>query len=212
MRRYLLAGLLVWLPIWGTYYILRFIIRLLDDTLALIPNRYHPDTLIGFHIPGLGLVFTLIILFITGLIVTNILGRRLIQIWDNFLGQIPIVRTIYSAIKQVVRAMVQPSKDSFSRVLLVEYPRREIWSIAFQTATGFKGVPVNEEMVTIFIPTTPNPTSGLLTIVPRKDTVEIDMTVEQALKMVISLGVMVPEHLLNKAIKVPQKDHPADQD
>ena len=204
MRKYILAGLLVWLPIWGTYAVLRFILKLLEaginDLFKLLPPSAHPNHLLGFEIPGtvIGIVVTLIILIVTGVIATNFLGSRIVKMWDRLLDKIPFVRTIYSAIKQVVGAMVKPSNESFSKVLLIEYPRREIWSIAFQTSSGFNAIPVKDEMLTVFIPTTPNPTSGLLTVVPSKDAIELDMTVEQAIKMVISIGVMIPENLLTK--------------
>jgi uncharacterized membrane protein len=202
MRKYILAGLLVWLPIWGTYAILRFILKLIEtgtnDLLKALPPYMHPNYLLGFDIPGtiIGIVITLIILIVTGLIATNFLGKRLVKIWDKMLDKIPFVRTIYSAIKQVVSAMVKPSAESFSKVLLIEYPRRGIWSVAFQTSAGFTGVPTQDDMITVFIPTTPNPTSGLLTIVARKDATELNMSVEEAIKMIISLGVMIPEHML----------------
>lgn len=218
MRKYILAGLLVWIPIWGTYAILRFILRMIEsgisDLFKILPPTMHPNHLLGFEVPAtiIGVVITLIILFLTGMLATNFLGRRLVKMWDAMLDKIPFVRTIYSAIKQVVGAMIKPGQGSFSKVLLIEYPRRDIWSIAFQTASGFKGVPVEGEMVTIFIPTTPNPTSGLLTIIPRKDTIELDMTVEQAIKMVISIGVMIPDHLLTEAGVLEAREREEKQD
>ena len=195
LRKYFIAGLVVWLPIWATYFIVKFLVDVMDKTLSLLPYQYQPKQLFGFDIHGLGLIFTLIILFITGLLVTNFLGNKIITIWENLLSRIPLVRTIYSATKQVVHALVQPTGQSFRKVLIVEYPRRGIWSIAFQTSDQFIGSPHPEDVVTVFVPTTPNPTSGFLTIVPKSDTRELDMTVEEALKMVISLGVVMPDHL-----------------
>ena len=202
MRKYILAGLLVWLPIWGTYAILRFILKLIEtgitDLFKVLPPYMHPNHMLGFQIPAtvIGVVITLAILIATGIFATNFLGKRLVKIWDKLLDKIPFVRTIYSAIKQVVAAMVKPSTESFSKVLLIEYPRKGIWSIAFQTSSGFNGVPNSSNMLSVFIPTTPNPTSGLLTIVPSEDAIELNMTVEEAVKMIISLGVMIPSQML----------------
>ena len=217
MRKYILAGLLVWLPIWGTYAILRFILKLIEtgitDLFKVLPPYMHPNHMLGFQIPAtvIGVVITLAILIATGIFATNFLGKRLVKIWDKLLDKIPFVRTIYSAIKQVVGAMVKPSTESFSKVLLIEYPRKGIWSIAFQTSAGFKGVPEHSDMISVFIPTTPNPTSGLLTIVPRVDSTELDMSVEEAVKMIISLGVMIPEQMLTPegiACKRAHEDQP----
>lgn len=167
----------------------------MDRTLSLLPTEYQPEQLFGFNIPGIGFIITLIILFVTGLLVTNFLGHKIIKIWENTLGRIPLVRTIYSAVKQVVHALVQPSGQSFRKVLLVEYPRHGVWSIAFLTSDQFTGSPHPEDVLTVFVPTTPNPTSGFIIIIPKKDTIELPITVEEALKMVISLGVVMPEKL-----------------
>jgi len=198
IRRYFIAGLLVWLPIWITYIIIRFLVNLMDGTLSLLPYEYQPDQLFGVHIPGLGLLFTVIILFVTGLFVTNFLGHRLVSFWEKIMSRIPLIRSIYSAVKQVIHALIQPKGSAFRKVLLVEYPRRGIWSIAFQTSDQFTDAPHPETVVTVFIPTTPNPTSGFITIIPKEDTRELDMTIEEALRMVISLGVVMPERMQKK--------------
>lgn len=194
IRRYIIAGVLVWVPIWVTLLVIRFMVDLFDTTLELIPDQYQPDHLLGFHIPGLGVIFALLIVVITGMLVTNILGNRLIQMWEFMLSRIPLVRTIYQAVKQVLTTVFSSSEDSFRNVLLVEYPRKGLWSIAFQTSAGFNYTTelIGEDMVTVFIPTTPNPTSGFLIIVPRKDTMKVNLGVDEALKMVISLGVVMP--------------------
>lgn len=192
IRSYLLAGLVVWLPILVTFVVLRFIIDLLDKTLALLPNAYQPEQLIGMHLPGFGVLLSLVLLLITGLIATNLLGQRLVRWSEAILDKIPLVRSIYNATKQVIQAIFATNSQAFRKVLLVEYPRKGMWSIAFQTgvapsdATDHTGV----EMVSIFIPTTPNPTAGFLMLVPKSDTVELSMSVEAALKFIISLGVM----------------------
>ena len=205
IRRYFIAGLLVWLPIWATYVVVSFLINLMDGTLKLIPHKYRPDVIFGTHIPGLGFLFTLVILFITGIIATNYFGHRFIALWEKIVSRIPLIRTVYHAVKQVLSAMLQPAGQSFRKVLLIEYPRREIWSIAFQTSNSFKNGHSTDDMVTVFIPTTPNPTSGFLTIVPKKDVIELDMTVEEALRMVISLGVVMPPHMSKSETLHPDK-------
>lgn len=192
-KKYFIAGLLVWLPIWATYFIIKFLVDLMDKTLSLIPHRYQPDQLLGVHIPGLGFVFTVAILFLTGLLMANFIGHRLVAGWEKLLSRIPLIRSIHAAVKQVSHALLHPSGNSFRKVLLIQYPREGIWSIAFLTSDKFNAAPGDEPMVTVFVPTTPNPTSGFLTIVPKKDTTELDVNVEEALRMVISLGVVLPD-------------------
>lgn len=196
-KKYLLSGLLVWLPIWITLLIINFIMEIMDKTLGLIPVQYQPDHLIGFHIPGLGLIFTVVLLFLTGLIVKNIFGRWLIHSWDKFIARIPLVRSIYSATKKVAETMLTSKGQSFRKVLLVEYPRKGMWSIAFQTGNGFDEIEekIGEPLISLFIPTTPNPTSGFLMVAPKKEVIELNMTIDEALKFIISLGVIQPRSL-----------------
>jgi uncharacterized membrane protein len=195
IRRYIVAGVLVWVPIWVTLLVLRFMVDLFDTTLELIPAQYQPEHLIGFHIPGLGLIFALIIVALTGMAITNMLGNQLVEMWEYLLSRIPLVRSIYQAVKQILTTLFSSSEDSFRNVLLVEYPRKGLWSIAFQTSAGFSYTDelIGDDMLTVFIPTTPNPTSGFLIIVPRKDTLKVNLGVDEALKMVISLGVVMPQ-------------------
>ncbi len=195
IRRYFISGLLVWVPIWVTILVIKFLGDMLSSTMLLLPHQYQPDQLIGFHIPGIGVLIILLIIFLTGLIVANFIGSRLVALWDNLVGRIPLVRTVYSGVKQVMETLFTPGGQSFRKVLLVEYPRPGLWTVAFQTGDALPDVQKmleEEQMVSIFIPTTPNPTSGFLIMVPRRDVVELDMSVEQALKFVISLGVMQP--------------------
>ncbi len=194
IKRYLVAGILVWAPIWVTLLLVRFLVGFFDDVITLLPRSYQPDVLLGFHIPGLGLIFTVLLVFITGMLVTNFLGKHVVRIWEAFLDKIPLVRSIYSGVKKVLSTIFSSGDVSFRKVLLIEYPRRGLWSIAFQTSTGFNKAEqkIGEELVTIFVPTTPNPTSGFLIRLPRKDVIELDITVDEALKMVISLGVILP--------------------
>lgn len=194
IRNYLFAGLLVWIPIWVTLVVITFLVDLMDGTLALLPKAYRPEQLLGYHLPGLGLLLSIIIVFVTGIVATNFFGRRLVNFGESIVSRIPLVRTIYHAVKQVMETIFSSSADAFRNVLLVEYPRKGLWSIAFQTSSGAHEIDtkVEGDLISIFIPTTPNPTSGFLIMVKREDTIKLDMTVEQALKVVISLGVMQP--------------------
>jgi uncharacterized membrane protein len=191
-RSYLLAGLVVWLPILVTIGVLRFIIDLLDQTLALIPKAYQPDLLIGVHIPGVGAILSLVVLVSTGILATNFLGQRLVSWGESILSRIPLVRSIYNAVKQVINTVLSSNGDSFRKVLLIEYPRKGLWSIAFQTgaATSEINQLVQDEMISLFIPTTPNPTSGFFMMIPKKDAIELNMSIDEALKCIISLGAM----------------------
>ena len=194
IRNYLLAGLVVWLPILATLGILGFIVDLLDKTMSLLPKAYQPEQLFGVPIPGLGVLISLIILLITGIIAKNYFGQRLV-IWSELLlDRIPLVRTIYNTSKQVINAIFSTNSDAFRKVLLVEYPRKGLWSIAFQTGIGsdLLSKQTDEEMISIYIPTTPNPTSGFLLMVPKKEVIELAMSIDEALKYTISLGVMQP--------------------
>jgi len=188
-RRYLIAGLIFWLPLLVTFIILRFIISMMDNAVALLPHQYQPEQLFDLHIPGLGVVFALIIVFTTGLLLTNFLGQNLIKLWDIMLSRIPFVRSIYSAVKQMMDALLSTSGNSFKKVLLIEFPRPGMWSFAFQTHER-PSLPVKEELIAVFIPTTPNPTAGFLVMLPKKEVIELDMSVEEALKTIVSLGVI----------------------
>lgn len=195
IRRYFISGLLVWLPILVTVFVVKFLVDLLDKILLLLPVAYRPDALIGFHIPGIGVLIILVIIFMTGAFAANILGRQFVALWDAIIGRIPLVRTIYTGVKQVVQTVFSPGGQSFRKVLLVEYPREGMWTLAFQTGDALPEVEKaidGEAMVSLFVPTTPNPTSGFLLMVPRKKVIELNMSVEQALKFVISLGVVQP--------------------
>ncbi|HAT8370776.1 TPA: DUF502 domain-containing protein [Legionella pneumophila] len=193
VRSYLFAGLVVWLPILVTLVTLRFIVDLLDQTIALLPKAYQPAQLLGFHLPGLGVVLSLILLIITGLFATNFLGQRLVSWSESILDRIPLVRSIYNATKQVINTILSTNSQAFRKVLLVEYPRKGLWSLAFQT--GITAQEINQhtgtEMLSIFVPTTPNPTSGFLMVVPKSDVIELSMTMDEALKFIISLGVLL---------------------
>jgi uncharacterized membrane protein len=195
LRRYLIAGILVWLPLGVTFFLLKVFSGLVDRTLAPIPEQYQPGALLGVDIPGLwGLILTFLILLITGVLAANFVGRGLVRWWESTMDRIPIVRSIYSAAKNFAEVVFSDSSQSFKKVLLIEYPRKGVYSLAFQTSTELGEIQgrSGENVVCTFVPTTPNPTSGVIIMVPRKDVIELDMEVDEALKMIISLGVVVP--------------------
>lgn len=198
LRRYIIAGLLVWLPLAVTYQLLKFVIsqmdRWLDNFLDWLPATYHPDELLGVALPGLGVVFTFLLLVITGMLAANFVGRAFVNGWESLLDRIPVVRAVYSAVKQFAEMVFSDKSESFKNVLLIQYPRAGLYSLAFQTSSELGEVQgrTGDEVVCTFVPTTPNPTSGFIIIVPRKDVIVLDMEVDEALKMIISLGVVIP--------------------
>ena len=206
MRKYLIAGLLVWMPLGITFLVIRAIVGFLDKTLLLLPSAYQPDNLLGFHIPGLGVVLAVVLVLATGMIVANLLGRRIVNAWESLLSRIPLVRTLYAGIKQIMEAVLAADAKSFRRVLLVEYPRKGVWSLAFMTSDQLGEVQEKTEadVISVFIPTTPNPTSGFVLMVPEHDVIFLDMSVEQGLKMIISMGVVVPDWHKEKLLKSEQ--------
>lgn len=194
LRRLLVAGLVIWLPLLATVLVVRVLVGLVDRTLLLLPPAWRPEALLGFHIPGLGLVLALLVLLGTGLLAANLVGKRLVEAWDRLLNRIPLVRSVYSGAKQVAETVLSDGSPSFKRVLLVEYPRKGVWSLCFQTASDLDEIQSRtaHEVVCVFVPTTPNPTSGFILFVPAHELVPLDMSVDEGLKMIISLGVAVP--------------------
>jgi len=194
LKKYLIAGILVWLPLGVTVMVVKLFVDLMDRILLLLPPDYTPEVLIGFAVPGLGVIISVVIILLTGMIAANLLGSRLVALWELVLSRIPVVRSVYSAVKQLTETIVSPSGQSFRKVLMIEYPRRGLWTLAFQTGTdiGEAQKKTNEDVVNVYMPTTPNPTSGFFLMVPKKDTIELDMSVDEGLKMIISMGVMVP--------------------
>lgn len=194
IRRYLVAGILVWVPLGITALLVYFVVGFVDQTLKVIPVQYRPDELLGFHIPGLGVILAFVILLVTGLLAANFVGRAFVGGWESLLDRIPVVRAIYSAAKNFAEIVFSDNSSSFKKVLLIQYPRKGLYSLAFQTSSDLGEVQgrTGEEVVCCFVPTTPNPTSGFIIIVPRADITELDMEVDEALKMIISLGVVVP--------------------
>jgi uncharacterized membrane protein len=202
LRRYVVAGLLIWVPLGVTLLIVGFLVDLMDRTLLLLPASVQPENLLGYRIPGLGLVLTAAVVLVTGIIVTNLFGRQLFDLGEQLLQRIPVVRSIYGAVKQVTESMFSSGK-SFRKVVLVEYPRQGMWSLAFQTGSGAEEVcdRTGKEITNVFIPTTPNPTSGFFLMVPRGDVIELDMSVDEGLKMLLSVGVVVPARKSNNTVE-----------
>jgi uncharacterized membrane protein len=205
IRRYMVAGILVWAPLAVTYLLIRFAVNVMDRTLLLLPSQYRPDEVLGFHIPGLGVILAVFVLMLTGLLAANFVGKAFVGGWESLLDRIPVVRAVYSAAKNFAEIVFSDSSQSFKKVLLIQYPRKGLYSLAFQTATQLGEVQgrTGEDVVCCFVPTTPNPTSGVIIISPRKDIIELDMDIDEALKMIISLGVVVPTWRMDQTAELP---------
>ncbi|HTQ73394.1 MAG TPA: DUF502 domain-containing protein [Burkholderiales bacterium] len=195
MKKILITGLLIWIPLAITIWVLELIVSTMDQSLLLLPPQYQPQALLGYQIPGIGALLTVIVVFITGALASNILGQRLLLFWEGLLGRIPVVKTIYSSVKQVSDTLFAPGGQAFSKALLVQYPREGSWTIAFLTGRpgGDVANHLKGDYLSVYVPTTPNPTSGFFLMMPRADVIELDMTVDEALKYVISMGVVSPE-------------------
>ncbi len=194
MKKYFITGLLVWVPLGITLWVLRLLVTSMDQTLLLLPESYQTESLLGVHIPGMGVLLSLLILFVTGLITANFLGQRLLLFWESLLGRIPVVKSIYNSVKQVSDTLFSSNGHAFRQALLVQYPREGSWTIAF--LTGHPGGDVVNHLqgdyVSVYVPTTPNPTSGFFLMMPRKDVIVLNMSVDEALKYIISMGVVAP--------------------
>ena len=205
MKRYLIAGLLVWVPLGITLWVLNALVSALDQSLLLIPESMRPDKLLGYHIPGFGVLLSFLILLATGAVAANFAGARLIAMWESLLARIPFVKSIYSSVKQVSDTVLSDQGTAFRKALLVEWPRPGCWTIAFLT-----GHPAGEvarhlpgDHVSIYVPTTPNPTGGYFVIVPISSVRELDITVDEALKYIISMGVVAPRSAIGHALPPP---------
>ena len=194
LRRYLIAGLLVWLPLIVTGFIIKLLVDLLDFTILLLPPAWRPEAILGFSIPGAGIVLAVVVVFGTGVVVANIVGRKLVSVGESIVRRIPLVSSIYGAVKQVTETVLSDGGQAFRKVILIEYPRRGLWSVGFMTgvAAGEVQDRTERDVVTVFVPTTPNPTSGFVLMVSREEGIELDMTVEDGLKFVMSMGVVTP--------------------
>jgi uncharacterized membrane protein len=193
LRRYLVAGVLVWLPILATGWVVFTLLHIMDRTLLLLPPAYRPEALVGFALPGLGAVFALIVLLLTGLLATNLIGRQFVRWGEDVLNRIPLVRTVYGAVKSFAESVLSPT-SSFRRVVMIEFPRAGAWSIAFLTAEDVPEVSekLGEPHAAVYVSNALNATAGFMVIVPRREIVELDMTVDAAMKMIITCGVVVP--------------------
>lgn len=195
MKKYFITGLLVWVPLAITVWILQLVVSTLDNSVLLLPKNWRPVNLIGVEIWGVGALVTLLVVFLTGLIASNFFGQRLVMVWEGVLNRIPVVKSIYSSVKQVSDTLLGPGGQAFRKALLVQYPRQGCWTVAFQT--GFPGGEIMKHLpethVSVYVPTTPNPTSGFFLMMPKSEVIELNMTVDTALKYIISMGVVSPE-------------------
>jgi uncharacterized membrane protein len=201
-RKYLITGLLIWIPLVITIWVLKLVVDVLDRSLLLLPAAWQTENWLGVHIPGLGAILTIVIVLLTGLFATNFFGAQLVEIWHEILHRIPVVNSIYSSVKQISDTLFSSSGQAFRKALLVQWPRENMWTIAFLTGTPGSGVArhLPPDCLAVYVPTTPNPTGGYFVIVARKDVIELDMSVDQALKYIISMGVVPP---LEKDAKAP---------
>jgi uncharacterized membrane protein len=194
LRRWLLAGLLVLVPLIITVWVLNWVVSTLDQTLQILPAAWQPDRLLGMHIPGFGVLLALAIVLVIGGVASNFLGRKLVSWWDSLLGRIPIVRSIYSSVKQVSDTLFSENGNAFRQALLVQWPRPGVWTIAFQTGTPGGGIMdhLEGDYLSVYVPTTPNPTGGYFVMLKKADCIELAMSVDEALTYVISMGVVAP--------------------
>ena len=196
MRKYFITGLLILVPLAITAWVLNLVISTMDQSLLIVPERWQPRTLFGFDIPGLGTILTICIVFVTGLLTNNLVGNYVVRMWEKLLQRIPVVSSLYGSVKQVSDTLFSSSGNAFRKALLIQYPRQGSWTIAF--LTGVPGGDVRNHLhgdfVSVYVPTTPNPTSGFFLMMPRADTIELDMNVDEALKYIVSMGVVSPGH------------------
>ena len=195
MKKYFITGLLIWIPLAITIWVLKLVVDVLDQSLRLLPAALHTENWLGVHIPGLGAILTILIVFLTGVFATNFFGAQLVELWHEILHRIPVVNSIYSSVKQISDTLFSSSGQAFRKALLVQWPQEGMWTIAFLTGTPGAGVAnhLPPDSIAVYVPTTPNPTGGYFVIIARKNVIELDMSVDQALKYVISMGVAPPQ-------------------
>jgi len=195
VKKYFITGLLIWIPLVITIWVLKLVVDTLDQSLLLLPERWRTEGFLGVHIPGLGVILTLVIVFVTGVFATNFFGAQLVRVWHGILHRIPVVNSIYSSVKQVSDTLFSSSGLAFRKALLVQYPRQGSWTIAFLTGQpgGDVANHLKGDYVSVYVPTTPNPTSGFFLMIPATDVVELDISVDAALKYIISMGVVPPD-------------------
>ena len=194
MKKYLITGLLIWIPLVITIWVLKIVVDLMDQSLLLLPETWRPDFWLPLHVPGLGAILTILVVLGTGVFATNFFGAQLVELWHDVLTRIPVVNSIYSSVKQISDTLFSSSGQAFRKALLVQWPHEGMWTIAFLTGTPGSDVTkhVPADCMSVYVPTTPNPTGGYFVIVERSKVIELDMTVDQALKYIISMGVVPP--------------------
>jgi uncharacterized membrane protein len=209
IKRYFITGLLIWVPLAITAWVLSLIAGIADQSLRLLPESVHPRNIVGFDIPGTGVVLTLLIILSTGLLAANFIGQRLVVWWEKLLARIPVVNSIYNSVKQVSDTLFSSSGNAFRKALLIQYPREGSWTIAFLTGKpgGDVANHLNGDYVSVYVPTTPNPTSGFFLMLPRSDVVELNMEVDEALKYIISMGVVAPPSRTEHRSNTPKIEH-----
>lgn len=194
LRNYFISGLLFWIPLGLSIIVIKFFLELINN---LVPPEYLPEEVfnINANIPGSGVILVIIIIIITGILFNNFIGKKVLELWGKLLDKIPGFRGIYKALKQLSDTILSPSSNSFKKVLLIEYPRKNLWTIAFQTGDyhGEVEEKINKNLINIYVPTTPNPTSGFFIMLPKEEIIELDMSVDEAFKLVISTGVVTPK-------------------
>lgn len=195
LKKYFITGLLIWVPLAITAWVLTMIVGTMDQSLRLLPQAVHPEKLLGFYIPGAGVVLTLLVVLLTGLVTANFIGQKLVLFWEGLLARIPVVKSIYYSVKQVSDTLFSGSGEAFRKVLLVHYPHPQAWSVAFQTGTPARhiGEMLGDEHVSVFIPTAPSPVNGFFFFVKKSETIELDISVDDALKYIVSMGVVPPQ-------------------
>lgn len=194
MKKYFITGLLVLVPLFITVWVISGLVGMMDQSLFLLPETWRPKAQLGLEIPGMGAILTLLIIFVTGVIATNFFGKRLILVWEALLARVPVVKSIYASVKQVSDTLFSDSGNAFRQAVLVQFPRPGVWTIAFVTGKpgGDVANHLSGDYLSVYVPTTPNPTGGYFLMLPRADVVELDMSVDEALKYIISMGVVAP--------------------
>lgn len=200
MRKYFITGLLILVPIAITAWVLNAVISTMDQSLLILPEQWQPRTLVGFDIPGMGTILTIAIVFMTGLLANNLIGNYFVRLWERLLHRIPVVSSLYGSVKQVSDTLFSSSGNAFRKAVLIPYPHAESYTIAFLTGTPGGDVKNHllGDFVSVYVPTTPNPTSGFFLMMERSKVVELDMSVDAALKYIVSMGVVAPEHTPTK--------------
>jgi uncharacterized membrane protein len=210
LRRYLVAGLLVWIPLGITLWVLKLIVDVMDQSLLLLPESWQTEALFGRHIPGMGIILTLAIVIVTGMLAANFFGRKILLLGHAILVRVPVVRSIYTGVKQISDTLFSPEGKAFRRAVLVRYPHTDAWTVALVTGTPEHEVAdvLGREQISVFVPTTPNITAGFFLIVPRAETIPLEMSVDEALKYIISMGVAEPSHHLRRPERYPSGTDP----